>query len=67
MKVEIQCKDFLQRDTRDKMLRTDRPVMALLEGLISLGITSENQTTLAQLFRTDNCRRNYSRSHMSFT
>jgi len=55
MKAEHWHKDFLQRDTRDKMLSTYGQVMAPLEGLISLGIRSKNQTALAQLFRIDNC------------
>lgn len=67
MKVEIWHSDFLQKDTGDKMLRTYRQVMAPLEGLISLGIRSKNQTTLAQLFRIDNCWLNCSRSCMPFT
>lgn len=55
MKVEIWHRDFLQRDTRDKMLRTYRQVIAPLEGLISPGARSENQTALAQLLSIDNC------------
>lgn len=55
MKVQIWCRDFLQRETRDKALRICRQVMAALEGLISLGIRYENQSALAQLFRRDNC------------
>lgn len=41
MKVEICFKDFLQRDTSEK-IRTLRKIMAPLEGLISVGIRSEN-------------------------
>lgn len=42
MKVEICFKDFLQRDTSEKKIRTLRKIMAPLEGLISVGIRSEN-------------------------
>lgn len=44
--MEICFKDFLQRDTSEKKIKTLRKIMASLEGQISVGIRSENQTTL---------------------
>lgn len=46
MKVEIYFKDCLQRDTREKKIRTQRKIMASLEGVTSVGIRSENQAPM---------------------
>lgn len=46
MKAEIFFKEFLQRDTRERKIRTYKKIMAPLEGLINVGIRIENQAPL---------------------
>lgn len=46
MKVEICFKDFLQRDTNEKKIKTPRKIMASLEEWIGVGIKSEKQAPL---------------------